>query len=72
MTEPTVAKTETVALKPCPFCGEKQCLTIHVNHVSTNYLECICGARVQFSNYDGEPGQLLDSLLQMWNRRVQE
>ncbi|MBQ7405942.1 MAG: Lar family restriction alleviation protein [Candidatus Methanomethylophilaceae archaeon] len=59
-------------IKQCPFCGEKQSLTIYVNHVTKNYIECICGARVQFSNYDGTPGQSLDSLLQMWNRRSNE
>lgn len=33
-------------IKPCPFCGEDQTLTIYVNHVTKSYIECICGARI--------------------------
>jgi len=60
-------------LKPCPHCGEKQTLTIWVDHVTRSRIECMmCGARVQIENYDGMPGQILDNLIDVWNRRVSE
>ncbi|MBQ1293265.1 MAG: Lar family restriction alleviation protein [Clostridiales bacterium] len=57
-------------LKPCPHCGEDQTLTIYVNHVTTSFIECVCGARVQIENYDAMPGQMLDDLIELWNRRT--
>lgn len=59
-------------LKPCPHCGEEQTLTIYVDHVTKSRIECVCGARVQIENYDAMPGQMLDDLIELWNRRVKE
>lgn len=59
-------------IKHCPHCGEKQSITIHVNHVTTSYIECFCGARVQINNYDATPGQMLYDLISLWNKRVEE
>lgn len=59
-------------LKPCPHCGEDQTLTIYVNHTTKSSIGCVCGARVEINNYDAMPGQMLDDLIGLWNRRVKE
>lgn len=59
-------------LKPCPHCGEEQTLMIYVDHVTKSYIRCICGAMVQIKNDDGMPGQILEDLIELWNRRVNE
>jgi len=65
MTEPTVAKTETVALKPCPFCGsQKVWLTDWANPA----IQCRnCHLVVDTESLMDE-----EELVERWNRRVEE
>lgn len=61
MTEPTVAKTETVVLKRCPFCNMDMSVIGQRIWHPQNY-DCILHS---FSFRDTEMSR------QMWNKRVE-
>lgn len=63
----------TVAdLKPCPFCGS-DFLVLHVDRLRVSSIRCGCGASVSIDCSgcsDPTVGMLVDSLIEMWNRRA--
>lgn len=60
-------------LKPCPFCGAPVG-KVYIDGLYEARISCIsCGGQVRFSiSQDNEIGQIIDSLVSMWNRRVKE
>ena len=62
-------------LKPCPFCGNPM-LTIYVDVISgKSKITCgmnSCGGMYALSNHDATTGQLLDDLIEGWNKRERE
>jgi len=62
-------------IKLCPHCGGDR-LTVYVDKYDTSYIECadchaavlshVCGCT------DGSVSQILDLLIENWNRRAEE
>lgn len=66
--EITLPKSEQLALKPCPFCGNTKIVYEHYLHkAGARYLVCCtnCLACID-PGYAQEPG----TVQRMWNRRV--
>ena len=62
-------------MKPCPFCGEEECLEVHVNYfkpgIETGYVECRnCGARGQEQYGSLEPNDMIEFVKYGWNERI--
>ena len=61
-------------IKPCPFCGEAY-LSIKASKIAhgPDYIRCdVCGAKVEYEHGksdDPSLGQILDSIIERWNRR---
>lgn len=59
-------------LKPCPFCGA-DFMIINVDRLHRSSISCVCGASVSIDSSrcsDQRTIELVDALVEMWNRRA--